>query len=276
MVFRLLRALRHGPLRRLAPLWTSLGNVYRAIALHLPARWTVTTRIGEFGRFRVHPYFAFSDFAHWGSGHNAGFTGCVRRAEGATCVFDVGAHVGLVTLPMSRQVAPGGTVFAFEPAETNRGMLQMHVDANGASNVEIVDALVGASVEDGVEFYEMPVPTGMNSLVVRKHHDRYRLCRRRQTTIDHFCEERGVAPDLVKIDVEGAEIGVLRGAVRTLEESRPTVYLSVHPRELQLLGESTDELRQIIEGSGYDCLTADGQPADDLRLAEYVLVPRER
>lgn len=52
-------------------------------------------------------------------------------------------------------------------------------------------------------------------------------------TIDTIAEELELVPDVIKIDVEGAEIEVLRGAERTLTEARPTIFLSTHSPELR-------------------------------------------
>ena len=69
----------------------------------------VSHRVGPYGPFRLDGHFAFSDFEHWGAvGHHRGFETCVEAARGARCVLDVGAHIGLVSLPASRALAPGG------------------------------------------------------------------------------------------------------------------------------------------------------------------------
>lgn len=269
-----LRRLRHGPLKFLAPLWLPLGRFYRQFAQWLPMRG-VLQKIGPYGPFRLDPHFAFSDFAHWGGGHNNAFEATVEACRGKSCIFDIGGHVGLVSMPVSQVLAPGGRVFAFEPGAANLRFLRRHLELNGIANVEVLPALVGET--DGeVAFYEQQGPTGQNSVALRKKSpELYSETRRPQVALDEFCKARGLAPDVIKIDVEGAELMVLRGAKAVLAQHRPLIFLSVHPRELEVLGASTEALVAFIAAAGYVCREIDGRPVEKFRLAEYLVLPRE-
>lgn len=269
-----LRRLRHGPLKGLGPIWTALGRVYRSIFRALGIRRPVLTRIGPYGPFRLSGLFAFSDFEHWGGGHNDAFAPCVEACRHKRCVLDIGAHVGLVALPMASVLAPGGRVFCFEPAEANRKLLLEHAALNGYINIEVVPCLVGADSRSDVPFFEMAEPTGMNALVVAKNAEAYIATRRRQVSLDDFCGERGLVPEVVKIDVEGAEIGVLRGARKTLARHRPVIFLSVHPRDIALMGERVETLSELIGALGYECKDVEGHAPVRFELREYVLTPR--
>lgn len=269
-----LRRLRHGPLSRFDRIWVSLGRLARFVIAALP-RSTVKQRIGPFGPFRLDAHFAFSNFAAWGQGHNNGFLATVEACRGKDCVFDIGGHIGLVTLPMSRAVAPAGRVFSFEPGEANLDYLRFHLARNDAANVEVVDALVGDS--DGcVDFFEQSGATGQNSVVLKKNPEAYQRVRRRQVSLDKFCTDRELRPEIIKVDVEGAELAVLRGAREILRRDRPTLFLSVHPTELRLLDESVDSLMREIDDLGYVCLEIDGGPVGAFRLAEYLMLPKEQ
>ena len=269
-----LRRLRHGPLSRFGRGWVLLGRMARFVISALP-RSTVKQRIGPFGPFRLDSHFAFSDFAAWGQGHNNGFLATIEACRGKDCVFDIGGHIGLVTLPMSRVVAPAGRVFTFEPGLANLEFLRFHLARNDATNVEVIDALVGDS--DGcTDFFEQRGATGQNSVVLKKNPEAYRRVRRRQVSLDRFCADGGLRPQIIKVDVEGAELAVLRGARQILRRDRPTLFLSVHPAELRLLGESVDSLMREIDDVGYVCLEIDGKPVGSFRLAEYLMLPKEQ
>ncbi|MFQ6016731.1 MAG: FkbM family methyltransferase [Kiloniellaceae bacterium] len=270
----LIRRARHGPLRGWAPMWTILGRLYRGTLDTLNLRTTVTMRIGPYGPFKLDGRFAFSNYEAWGGGKNAGFQACVEASSGARCVLDVGAHIGLVSLPMSRAVAPGGRVYVFEPADFNRALLRRHVALNGADNIEVVGDLVGERDENEVAFYEKDADTGLNTVAVRPGQSSFFKTRKRQICLDTFCERRGLEPDVIKIDVEGAEVGVLRGAVRTLRRFRPIIFLSVHPRQLRLLGHDVAELSRLIGEFGYDCRSVSGSEVSELEGQEYLLQPR--
>ena len=237
-------------------------------------------RIGPYGPFRLVAEFAFSDFANWGRAHNKGFRACIEACRDKTCVLDVGAHVGLVTLPAASVVAKGGRVHAFEPAATNARILRRHLHLNDVKNVEVFQSLVGAQDGGQVAFFESAGPHGQNSIVL-KDGDKlasewggYAETARPQVSLDSHCERLKLAPEVIKIDVEGGELGVLRGARAVLARCQPLLFLSVHPREIQLTGESLDALRALLDEIGYEARDLEGHPVAEFRLDEYVVSPR--
>ena len=268
-----LRKLRHGPLKSLERYWLPLGRTYRGLNSRFGIVGSVEHRIGPYGPFKLDSQFAFSDFERWGSGHNRGFQRCIEACRGKRCVFDVGAHIGLVTLPMGASVAEGGRVYSFEPAAANLRHLRAHLARNHAANVTVVEALVGAEEFAAVRFYERPDADGQNSIVVKKNPESYGETEHPQVTLDGFCRTHGLAPEVIKIDVEGGEIGVLEGAREILSAYRPIVFLSVHPTELSLLGHAPDSLARLIEKLGYSCRDVDGNPVARFGLDEYILEP---
>jgi hypothetical protein len=72
------------------------------------------------------------------------------------------------------------------------------------------------------------------------------------TTLDDLCQERGLTrANLVKIDVEGAELSVLRGMERILREMRPVIVLEMEPHLLESFGTSTDSLLAFLAAYDY-------------------------
>ena len=267
----ILRRLRHGPLRFLSPVWTPLGNLYRQVLFRTGLRVTARQKIGGYGPFRMSGEFAFSDLEHWGGAHNSGFEFCVEACRGKACVLDIGAHIGLVTMPVSSVLIPSGKVFAFEPSRANRDTLKKHLNLNGIDNVEVVESLVGDCDIDDVVFYEHAGVSGMNTRAPIKSGETYAETHHTQTTLDSFCQTRGLRPDVIKIDVEGAEFAVLEGARKTLAAARPLLVISIHPQHLKALGREADELHGLAAASGYTVSDTDGRPVDSFQLDEYVL-----
>ena len=274
------RWLRHGPLSFLGPLWLQLGRLYRATARHIPGL-SVPQKIGPYGPFRLVPEFTFSNFESWGDVHNKGFRACVEACRGKTCVLDVGAHIGLVTLPVSSVLGRGGAIHSFEPAEANARILRRHIELNKAENVEIIQSLVGEIDGAQVAFFESPGPHGQNSIVLKggdklsSEWGGYSRTERPQVSLDSYCERLTLAPEVIKIDVEGGELGVLRGARKALARCRPLLFLSVHPREIQLTGESLDALHALLGELGYEARDLEGRTVAEFKLDEYVVTPRE-
>jgi FkbM family methyltransferase len=234
----------------------------------------VSKKIGPYGPFKLNRRFAFSNFDNWGGNHNRGFQACIEAARGKNCVFDIGAHIGLVSLPLSTAVADNGTVFAFEPAAANEAFLLEHIDSNKITNVEVIHDLVGDVEKESAEFFESTGDSGMNTIAVSGSNRGYKSSTKRQITLDQFCADRNLAPELIKIDTEGAEVGILKGALDTLRQHQPVLYLSVHPRHIIELGSTNEELEQLLKDLNYKVTDMDGNEVRPLELTEYVVSPR--
>lgn len=274
-MFDTIRKLRHGRMKRLEPFWRTLGTGYRKVVRMSPVKPSIWQKIGHYGPFKMHANFAFSNFKAWGGHHNNCFAQCIEACRGKRCVVDVGAHIGLVAMPMSKVVAHEGCVIAFEPARFNRYYLRHHVRMNRIGNMVVSDQLLGNQVVNRQPFYEMRSDIGMNALIPKKNIGKYQVTYRRQTTLDSFCLRTGYQPQVIKIDVEGFEINVLRGASAILTRFRPIIFLSVHPKEIELMGQDVNDLKALLDELDYRILDAAGQAVQQFRLEEYVLTPKE-
>lgn len=140
-------------------------------------------------------------------------------------VFDLGANVGFYTLLASALTGPGGRVIAFEPLPRNLSYLRRHLTLNGVTNVTVVDAAVSdrcgtASFEEG--------PT--NSM---GHVGAQGPLQVQAVSLDEMVLTGKIPPPaVVKIDVEGAEGLVLKGARDVLSTYHPVIFLAAHSPEL--------------------------------------------
>ena len=139
-------------------------------------------------------------------------------------VFDIGAHAGYYTLLSSVIVGAEGKVLAFEPNPCNYRNLVNNVKINRLGNVEMLETAV--SDENGHSFFESGSGTGTGRLTSEG------CIKVRTVRLDDLVVERNIRPDFMKIDTEGAEMLVLRGARQVLIESRPTLFLSTHGKEV--------------------------------------------
>ena len=275
MVAAALRRLRHGPLRRFTPIWLALGRVYRTFILLFPRDVFFTHYIGPYGPFALHAYFTFSNFSDWGSNHNNGFVSLVESCRGKNCVLDIGGHIGLVALSISGVISSKGRVYCFEPSAINYAYLLKHIDANKVQNIKPIELLVGSS-DDEVIFFEHDRPAGQNSLGGPANDGlEYFPVHRKQVALDTFCRDYRLSPEIIKIDVEGAETDVIKGARNVLTRHRPKIFLSVHPRKLEDLGSSTEKLVTLLNELDYVCQEIDGSPIELFQLAEYLILPKE-
>ncbi len=139
-------------------------------------------------------------------------------------VLDVGGHVGYYTLLSSVLVGERGTVWAFEPNPRNAGFLRRHAEINGRRNVRVTQAAV--SDREGTARFDFGTGSGTGHLAEGG------ALEVRTVALDEFCREHALRPSAVKIDVEGAELAVLRGGEETLRRDRPVIFLSTHGAEV--------------------------------------------
>ena len=152
-----------------------------------------------------------------------------RIQPGMTC-FDIGANVGAYVLQLARWSAPDGQIVAFEPNARAREVLAQHIAWNGlVGRVRVVPAAVAA--QPGEHILYAAGADGMSRLAAVSDAlvETAAQTRVPVTTIDAFCAESGLSPDVVLIDIEGFEIEALRGGSLTIESLRPIVVVEMHP-----------------------------------------------
>ena len=189
--------------------------------------------------------------------------------------FDVGAHHGwdsLWTLPL---VGKEGTVYSFEPSPANLSILEWHRTRNKFSQWTIVaKAVSNADAESGfflVDAGDSPMnslTSGVPGMPLMDGRN-IRKTTIQTITLDTFCSETNLKPNLVKIDVEGAELMVLRGAAKLLGECCPTIILAVHPYWLPA-EQSTRQIFELLAGYGYTMYDSKGCPVEYLQSGEYL------
>jgi FkbM family methyltransferase len=149
-------------------------------------------------------------------------------------VFDVGANIGFLTILCSRLVGAAGVVYAFEPMPDNAKVLRHNLMLNGLENVIVVEKAV--SSETGTaELFVSPwsAAHSLNVAGASKQNNRGPEAQKPivvdTITLDDFLAGEGVrAPDLVKLDVEGAEVLALEGMRGTMESARPLLLCELH------------------------------------------------
>ena len=223
--------------------------------------------------------FAFSGWEQWGDNHNSGFHKLIELSHEKKIILDIGAHIGLCSIPVSLYCNVE-RIFAFEPNDINRGILKEHINANSISNIEVISNLVGKNNGELVELYSPEEVSGIPSIAnlqsLRKDSKKYRTSSHLQVSIDEFCKSRNIHPDIIKIDVEGAEFGVLEGAINTIKECRPFIIISLHPKHLKSLGKDVNEIIDICEFMDYRLLECTDQPPQEvftIGLDEYLMEP---
>jgi FkbM family methyltransferase len=151
-------------------------------------------------------------------------------------VIDVGAHIGPYTLVSSKSVGSSGKVVAIEAAPDNFDLLNRNIQLNGLTNVMILNYAV-YSREDKIKLY-LPSKekefsnTKYNTVMMDRAHGETNFVEVKANTLDYILQSNGIKHENVnwiKIDVEGAEYEVLKGAKNTLSKSNNiSLLIEIH------------------------------------------------
>jgi FkbM family methyltransferase len=179
-------------------------------------------------------------------------------------LFDVGAHRGLFSLVYCAS-SPDRRAVLFEPSASLTRDAARLIALNGfegraavrvcgvgdrAGHRDIVEDALGFAREAGSG------AAGAEPIAF--------------TTLDDEWRRTGVAPAIVKIDVEGAEAEVIRGAAALLRDVRPILFLELHMDELERRGESTTALLAQLTSAGYRFAEPHGRPRSARALTRSV------
>ena len=174
--------------------------------------------------------------------------------EDAT-VIDVGAQAGQFT-KLFVSLAPKGHVYSFEPGEYARRILTTVVRLKGLRNVTIVPA--GLSDQPGEAVLTSPVKKsgsigfGLSHLGQHEGDQPGYATTVSLITLDTFVAERRIqALDFIKVDIEGWEVHMLKGGIRTLERFRPPMLLEICSTFLERAGSTPEDVWSLLRPLGY-------------------------
>lgn len=219
--------------------------------LKLKLSFFSTTKIGPYGPFQVDSYFAFSDFENWGETNNSDFKPLIEDCIHRKTIIDIGAHIGLISMPISKIVSKNSFVHAIEPGTINNYYLKKHIKRNNIRNVKTYELLLGEKTQKDAVFYEKKIPSGLNSVIKIDGKGSFISKKINQLTLDDFCKRFNLRPDLIKVDIEGMEYNVLKGGVKIIKECKPLIYLSYHRKYLEKIGIKKEDFFKLLNSINY-------------------------
>lgn len=174
--------------------------------------------------------------------------------------YDVGANVGFYTLFGAKYVMPEGKVFAFEPLPRNLAYLNKHITLNSLGDITVVPCAV--SNYNGDSYFQI---VGNST----SHLAEAGQLKVKVITLDGYVSDCGFPPDVVKVDIEGAEIEFLEGAKQCLSENRPIIVLAVHSEQIYR------RMFDLMRSLGYRIETLQGDDADERTYQDEVILKPE-
>jgi FkbM family methyltransferase len=219
-------------------------------------------------RVRLHSFNHKGYWFHGKKRERATMLAFAKLVEPGSTVFEVGGHIGYISLYFAALVENSGSVVVFEPGPNNLPYIRRNI----LPKTHVALEPVGVGNRRGWLPLYVEGLTGQNNSFIadfeelRKNERRAHVEAQRATvdveviTIDEFARGRRLRPDFIKIDVEGFEHEVLQGMASTLREHRPRLMVEIQAHESEIL--------HMLAGCGYVPYDPHGTPlstADQLR-----------
>lgn len=164
-------------------------------------------------------------------------------------VLDIGAHIGYYTLLASKKVGKEGKVYAFEPDPKNFQILKKNIVANDCQNVILVNKAVTKSSAT-VRLYINEQNTGDHRIYDSKDGRLYISVD--SISLDEFFKNIKTKVNLIKMDIQGAEFGVIAGGLKLLKENpNIKIFSEFWPNGLKLNKTSPEKFLKIFSDFGF-------------------------
>ena len=173
--------------------------------------------------------------------------------------LDVGANLGLYTLFASRRVSGNGRVIAIEPSSREMELLRKQVEQNSLGNVSLLSVALLDHPAEVVLLIASANHAGHNTLGAFGYNTELENREKvRALRLDDVVESAQLKRvDVIKMDIEGAELAALRGAAGTLAQHRPSLLMELSDRALQHQNASSAEVLSLLADYGYDVFAFD-------------------
>lgn len=189
-----------------------------------------------------------------------------------TVVFDCGANVGLLTILMSRLVGPRGEVCAFEASPRVVDLCQRNLAMNGCHNTTLYHAAVFSRSDEMIPIYFGDHLQADSVMTRHAGGETGQVCRVPTLAVDDLVRRTGLVPDLIKMDIEGAEYEAVCGMRATIEQTRPHLILETQTDDERCLRLLRSVGYRAIDLNNYrEVVTrADFPPGTELRNLLYI------
>ena len=181
-----------------------------------------------------------------------------KLARPGITVMDIGTNIGLTALTFAKIVGDNGKVFGFEPDPYNHSKAAINKSLNNFKALSLYN--IGLAEKEGTASLFNVNATNRGMLrILRDNGNTKDLDKTvvNLTTLDRFVEEHAIQKiDLMKIDVEGYELNVLRGASHTLRVHKPVLFIELDDYNLREQGASPSELIGYLQSFGYSITDA--------------------
>ena len=245
-----------------------IKTIFNFLCLYFFNNFFIKKKLGKYGRYYFQLQFIFSNFSKWATSEkNNGMSILYKLSKEKKCIFDVGSHIGLTTLPISNQ---NNFIHAFDISKTNCNILKKNLKKNDINNVKVNNLCVSNNTES-ILFKDSYFSNPTNQVnVYNKNIISKNICIK-SITIDEYVSNNNIKPDLIKIDVEGFEYFVLEGSKNTVSKINPIIILSYHPHLLLKNGINDDKFFNLLKKLDLKIKSINGEVPKKMLHQDYIL-----
>jgi len=184
-------------------------------------------------------------------------------------IIDAGANIGFLSLYFAKECI-NGFVYSFEPDSDSFDSLQKSVNRNEFKNIKLFKTALGAEAGTAELFKVYVNNPGANRILSQKPDKETKSEIVEIATLDSFYQKEIFKKiDLIKIDVEGFELFVLRGARQLIDKWKPILFIELADVNLKQQNCSAVEVIEFVEGLGYHVLDAQTMLPIERKTTEY-------
>jgi FkbM family methyltransferase len=241
-----------------------LSSVLRKFARKYPEGSTVTITNGYLEGYRWIRYHRYVNGYWLGIYELPLQEAIIRELKSGDVFYDIGANAGFFSLLASKYVGPNGRVYAFEPLPENIQAIRGNFGVNAVETCELVEAAV-TNNNGTIDFFQS-ADSSMASIFNNK--DQTGSISVSAITLDDFVHNHR-SPNLIKMDIEGAELLALQGGINLLTQSeRPRLLIELHGEEVGI------NVKNYLTDLGYTLLNTDRTAMKIHSLPHYILAVR--
>jgi len=178
----------------------------------------------------------------------------LAKYRNADVLFDIGGNIGVIALMLAKKMKPASTIYSFEPAPVSFKYLKDTARVQ-KENAKIIPVNYAVSNNNNKLYFTNDGNSCTNHISAENEPGTITID---SITIDSFCQKNNVVPQVIKIDVEGAEFWALEGMKETLRNNNCSVLVEIHQQYLLDNNISSDMFSSLIDSVGYKVFNEKG------------------
>ncbi|MCC7051503.1 MAG: FkbM family methyltransferase [Bacteroidia bacterium] len=193
-------------------------------------------------------YFGFKDIAH---------QKLLNLAIKDAVVLDIGTNIGSTLLQFANKVGENGRVYGFEPDKINYQVCLKNISLNKFKNIDVSNIGLGETNDTFILAVDTPTNRGGNRIVIKKPLNKESIKIDVQKLDDWILSKNIDRINLIKIDVEGFDLKVLKGGVETIKKFKPILFIELDDNNLKTVDDSAKNLVEFMENLNYNIINAE-------------------